>query len=284
MSLPEPPPLPPLVSIPEDINLVTDEDRAAEPRYGVLLDPYVRQIISGPYFLVYITGGTDSKCYLSKSGSGDDSIIVPRRFVTEWVDNTSIGGYDQRYPPIPIDGKFKPGIHCIADMGYGYTLDVVINEGPYLGRDDDGRPAIFYVCKEEYREPTGIKKWLCISNRCVYKTMIIEETFLSEAPAHRNARMKHAANLTLQADIIQNLVTVAAKYMEKKGLPQDIGRHIGEFVHGDQKYVEIMRRTAASVGGNKPTTIARIHTIRGGRRTKRQRRLKKHHKRKTYRR
>lgn len=321
----EPPPLPEL-----PIEILNEHNYRTVQRYGVVFHPYIRRVKYGPYVITHFEdsrgrGGVTRYYHLILEDYLFDEhnnpvpirdLLKNRRmhtaqYLIAWTPDTEHGQVDPLYPIIEApEGKFRPGVRVTGHFLVPDHLMKVI-EGPFRGRNDEGHPTIFYICRPEdprYRAHILVK----------------EENQLREHTPNLEARMKYSSRLHRQANRILNvkniiagkLSTVEGQHVVEaasgaasvgqasvspflgargtakgtvkttKQYPENIMKRIANFAYGNTKHINEIRRKAELYGGpiahelpplqKRRSSQKRRSTLKGGgkkRRTQRHRRL-----------
>jgi hypothetical protein len=293
MELPIPPPLPPM----PPIEIATDENRATVRRYGVIMHPYVRKIVGGPYIIerdpeyehmniLYHLGN------FLRLKSEVDGKTAPfnRKQLIEWTEDTHVGNYDPNYQPIGVEGKFYPGLR-VQKEDFGIPIYGTVSEGPYLSLyyrsagNQIGVPISAYVCRWDDGSLTVEEEWQ-----------------ISENINDHLERLTHASELIglanrlpyMKRELANNLTTVRVPIKEtrrnmrkrwfnsaatgtilppktrKMNIPKNATKKIAEYLLGNNNYPTQLRKNANIIGAkNPPKPTGRAL---GGRRTRRHRR------------
>lgn len=313
-----PPPLPQL-----PIEVLNEGNYRTVQRYGVIYHPYIRYVLSGPFVITRIDanpggGGRlfhiieDFKLFdqhnnpipIADLEEGTDERMASE--LTAWTPDTQLGKSDPLYPIIEApEGKFRPGVRVIGKLNYPWMPDepMKVIKGPFRGRNRQGHPTIFYICKSE--------------NPKITYSVVKEENELRENPVNLEARMKISSELHRQANrlpILKNIIseklstirvprvveaasgaasvgqasvspffgargTARGTVENIKQYPENIMRRIANFAYGSNEYTNATRQAAELYGG--PIAYGLPLKRRGGtlkrrskkRRTQRHRRL-----------
>ncbi len=129
------------------------------------MSPYIRKINGGPYYIVDIdehgtvmlhkvnevdgVHGIDPDEYWTASDP-DKLIEWPADLEGVEIDYRDhdaiiqLGAFDPDYPPVPIEGKWHPGMKARVRIENNW-YDSIIKDGPYLVKKHDGTPAVGYL-------------------------------------------------------------------------------------------------------------------------------------------
>jgi hypothetical protein len=272
---------------PEDPQLVIAQGNI--PRYGIVLDRYVRKIIDGPLLLRGSSNSYPLYHYFEKE-NGDTVIYTNfdvQRKIIEWDDDMHIGMFDPNYGPVRTEGKYYPGLKVKTLFNYFnetikltiidgpfYTLDIVNKLKVYICKRTDSEDEQYYLYPESGLEeiPENLAKRLHKAN--AYRKA-----------AYRQPRLKNTMKQKLSAITVP--VTETRRNMRRRWfnmagpkptrdieLPNNITRHISEYLFGNDKYSRNLKQyydaRAKTLSATKPPRPDAI-LLGGKRRTRRSR-------------
>jgi hypothetical protein len=302
MALPQPPPLPPQ----PHFEIVTPATLNTARRYATIMTPYIRKINGGPYFIVDID--EHGTVMLDKVDELDGvNNINPDEYWTasdpdkliEWPEELEgveidyrdhdkiiqLGAFDPEYPPVPIEGKWHPGMKARVRIENNW-YDSIIRDGPYLVKKPDGTPAVGYLFQQ--KNPPFSIYLPCYEDQIEEYPENREKRLTKAARLNAKAAAKLAAKAAIEDKLGEVMVPVAAEVagagaggqafmgarMGLKGkvaghkemkLPQNITRKISNYAFG---FTNNLERNAASLraGPHKKSTGMQLQ---GGRRRRR---------------